>query len=307
MTKYHVRPDGTAGICKSQKGKCPYGDSSHHFDSLEECNQYSDGLHADLSDLSNISNWSKPYIKGAIEEAGRQHEEFIKENKKQYDKYLNTRKKLTDYQDELKYKSFESSEILYNSLDDGTILEETRMDIDSNFVGYHVTDNSYKNASESDRKIINRNLNKYNDQIYNMNREYNCINKALEGDFSDAKNIKDEEAAKSLKNLESYSDLIEKDSKYRKTKEELELSLEKELTKQKSHVKIDLNDGVSVQAYSSARDIREDGNLLAFGRYSEVWEVDDKYYKTFRNNNDDFVELEEYEADEEISNIAEEE
>lgn len=37
--KYHVKPDGTIGICKAEKGGCPY-QSAPHFDSEQEAQSY---------------------------------------------------------------------------------------------------------------------------------------------------------------------------------------------------------------------------------------------------------------------------
>jgi hypothetical protein len=36
MPQYHIRPDGTPGICKATAGKCPYGGRDQHYNSKEE-------------------------------------------------------------------------------------------------------------------------------------------------------------------------------------------------------------------------------------------------------------------------------
>ena len=42
MAKYHVKKDGTPGLCKAQEGNCPLGDSSQHFSSKAEAQEYAD-------------------------------------------------------------------------------------------------------------------------------------------------------------------------------------------------------------------------------------------------------------------------
>ena len=42
MAKYHVKKDGTPGLCKAQEGNCPLGDSSQHFSSKSEAQDYVD-------------------------------------------------------------------------------------------------------------------------------------------------------------------------------------------------------------------------------------------------------------------------
>lgn len=34
MTRYHVKKDGTPGVCHAQEGNCPLGDSSQHFSNI---------------------------------------------------------------------------------------------------------------------------------------------------------------------------------------------------------------------------------------------------------------------------------
>ena len=41
---YHIKKDGTPGICRAKNGNCPYGDSSEHFSSKEEAQIYADKL-----------------------------------------------------------------------------------------------------------------------------------------------------------------------------------------------------------------------------------------------------------------------
>ena len=42
MAKYHVKKDGTPGVCHAQEGNCPLGDSSQHFSSKAEAQEYAD-------------------------------------------------------------------------------------------------------------------------------------------------------------------------------------------------------------------------------------------------------------------------
>jgi hypothetical protein len=34
--RYHIKPDGTVGVCKAEKGRCPYGGEESHYDSPEK-------------------------------------------------------------------------------------------------------------------------------------------------------------------------------------------------------------------------------------------------------------------------------
>lgn len=51
MAKYHIKKDGTPGICKA-KLSCPLGDSNHHYDSIEEAQQ--------VADKQNKQKFSQP-------------------------------------------------------------------------------------------------------------------------------------------------------------------------------------------------------------------------------------------------------
>ena len=42
MAKYHVKKDGTPGVCHAQEGNCPLGDLSKHFSSKAEAQEYAD-------------------------------------------------------------------------------------------------------------------------------------------------------------------------------------------------------------------------------------------------------------------------
>ena len=44
MAKYHVKKDGTPGVCHAQEGNCPLGDSTEHFSSVQEAQDYADKI-----------------------------------------------------------------------------------------------------------------------------------------------------------------------------------------------------------------------------------------------------------------------
>ena len=50
MAKYHVKKDGTPGVCHAQEGNCPSGDSSQHFSSKVEAQDYADKINEQISD-----------------------------------------------------------------------------------------------------------------------------------------------------------------------------------------------------------------------------------------------------------------
>ena len=44
MAKYHVKKDGTPGICRAQDGNCPLGDTNEHFSNVQDAQEYADKL-----------------------------------------------------------------------------------------------------------------------------------------------------------------------------------------------------------------------------------------------------------------------
>lgn len=42
MARYHIKRDGTPGICRAKPGNCPYGKDSPHFESIEATQSFSD-------------------------------------------------------------------------------------------------------------------------------------------------------------------------------------------------------------------------------------------------------------------------
>lgn len=45
MAKYHIKKDGTPGVCRAQNGNCPFGGESEHFPTKEEAQNYADKRH----------------------------------------------------------------------------------------------------------------------------------------------------------------------------------------------------------------------------------------------------------------------
>ena len=45
MARYHVKKDGTPGICHAQPGKCPLGGEGQHFKTIDEAQEYADKEH----------------------------------------------------------------------------------------------------------------------------------------------------------------------------------------------------------------------------------------------------------------------
>ena len=50
--KYHVKKDGTPGVCHALF-RCPLGDESQHFSTLEEAQEYADKMNEELSVKNN--------------------------------------------------------------------------------------------------------------------------------------------------------------------------------------------------------------------------------------------------------------
>ena len=61
MSKYHVKKDGTPGVCHAQEGNCPLGDSSQHFSSKEEAQDYADKVNE--NNANNVTENPKKEIK----------------------------------------------------------------------------------------------------------------------------------------------------------------------------------------------------------------------------------------------------
>ena len=44
MTLYHMKNDGTPGVCSAQPGNCPLSNSSIHTHTLEEAQNFADRM-----------------------------------------------------------------------------------------------------------------------------------------------------------------------------------------------------------------------------------------------------------------------
>ena len=55
MAKYHVKKDGTPGLCKAQEGNCPLGDSSQHFSTIQDAQDYADKINEEKAELSSMN------------------------------------------------------------------------------------------------------------------------------------------------------------------------------------------------------------------------------------------------------------
>lgn len=53
MTKYHIKRDGTPGVCHAVKGHCPLGGADNHFTTQEAAQQAADERNANESNLFN--------------------------------------------------------------------------------------------------------------------------------------------------------------------------------------------------------------------------------------------------------------
>ena len=61
MAKYHVKKDGTPGVCHAQEGNCLLGDSSQHFSSKAEAQDYVDKVNE--NNANNVTEKPKKEIK----------------------------------------------------------------------------------------------------------------------------------------------------------------------------------------------------------------------------------------------------
>ena len=86
--KYHVKPNGTVGVCKAERGRCPY-QSAPHFNSEQEAQNYVNkqnerefgllGIHKQQSSetyIKNIENFEEDIDK--IKKTAKATEEELK-------------------------------------------------------------------------------------------------------------------------------------------------------------------------------------------------------------------------------------
>ena len=55
MAKYHIKKDGTPGVCRAQNGKCPFGGESEHFPTKEEAQNYADKRHEAIEQRNKLA------------------------------------------------------------------------------------------------------------------------------------------------------------------------------------------------------------------------------------------------------------
>ena len=63
---YHIKKDGTPGICRAKSGNCPYGDLSEHFSSREDAQIYADKL----NEIKKINNKKLNIFLNGLKEKG---------------------------------------------------------------------------------------------------------------------------------------------------------------------------------------------------------------------------------------------
>ena len=55
MAKYHIKRDGTPGICRAKDGNCPLGNESEHFSTKEEAQNYADKKHESIEKRNKLA------------------------------------------------------------------------------------------------------------------------------------------------------------------------------------------------------------------------------------------------------------
>lgn len=66
MTKFHIKRDGTPGICYAEKGKCPLGGDNVHFPTREAAQQAADERNAESNELFMQNQHKNAVLKGRI-------------------------------------------------------------------------------------------------------------------------------------------------------------------------------------------------------------------------------------------------
>ena len=67
MAKYHVKKDGTPGICRAQDDNCPLGDTNEHFSNVQDAQEYADKLNEQRIKRDKLG---KDYIRNAYSSQG---------------------------------------------------------------------------------------------------------------------------------------------------------------------------------------------------------------------------------------------
>lgn len=55
MAKYHIKKDGTPGVCRAKEGNCPLGNESEHFPTRAEAQNYADKLHERIEERNKLA------------------------------------------------------------------------------------------------------------------------------------------------------------------------------------------------------------------------------------------------------------
>lgn len=58
MAKFHIKADGTPGVCNAKQGNCPYGDAQHHFSSQEKAQEYADKINLEKLEAASVKSKS---------------------------------------------------------------------------------------------------------------------------------------------------------------------------------------------------------------------------------------------------------
>lgn len=75
MQKYHIKKDGTPGICRAKPGNCPLGGENEHYNSIEEAQQ--------KADILNMIAVEKGKVNKSLSQEDRKIEDLLKENNKE--------------------------------------------------------------------------------------------------------------------------------------------------------------------------------------------------------------------------------
>ena len=72
---YHIAKNGTPAICKAQPGKCPLGNQTEHFDTVEEAQIYADELNQKYKNF--FKEFDKKLNKDRLEAIEKNNTEFV--------------------------------------------------------------------------------------------------------------------------------------------------------------------------------------------------------------------------------------
>ena len=210
MARYHVKKDGTPGICHAQPGKCPLGGEGQHFKTIDEAQEYADKEHLNTftddtkeeNDFSTISSTEAD----KIEDYGNQIiDGDVKPDKNS--KFIKNHKELVNASAFYAYKDLDSDVKESDWANDDTIKEETASD--SGF-----------NPEDADNLTINFMLNDNMSTKEKQDYMSNYIDRLKEND-PDLKGhnpSNDEvfaEVARTVKSGEFYSTLDENSDKFK--------------------------------------------------------------------------------------------